>query len=194
LYAGDLDPKTAERLLAVGRAVGKGKLPDTRLLVAARPKGARDQEARAALESGLAAEIAGGIVELHGEVSDMNALLRRATLQLYVADHVRAKVDLPLVLLEGLARGVGLVALDFAPLNEIFERAERHGLGIGARVPDAIDSTPLLTALQRLLDDDQSLQQIQSDARRLIELEFSLPAVAARYEALYAALDDARAC
>src|SRR5690606_33961430 len=71
----------------------------------------------------------------------------RSSLQLFVADHVRRKVDLPLVLLEGLARGLGLVTVDFAPVAEIFARGRDHGLAPGIAVDPAADAEGWARAL-----------------------------------------------
>src|SRR5690606_14673866 len=102
---------------------------------------------RRRLQEGLGARIAAGQVELCGEVDDLPARLERSSLQLFVADHVRRKVDLPLVLLEGLARGLGLVTVDFAPVAEIFARGRDHGLAPGIAVDPAADAEGWARAL-----------------------------------------------
>src|SRR5690606_10653798 len=95
LYAGDLDPTTARRLVACARALDADQLQPWRLTIASRPKGEGDAEARALIRAQLGKQLASGRVELLGQVDDFEALVRSCGCQLYVADHVRKKVDLP---------------------------------------------------------------------------------------------------
>jgi glycosyltransferase involved in cell wall biosynthesis len=120
----------------------------------------------------------------------MDALLRSASLQLYAADHVRRKVDLPLVLLEGLARGVPVVAVDADPVRELFTVAARHGLEVGAAVPAAPEA--FARAVLGLLA-PHSLQASSAAAAVLAAREFSLDVMARCYGALHAALETERA-
>lgn len=130
LFAGDLDPVVGERIEALAR-----RLPDgTSLVVAARPKGPKDAEVRARLSERLADLARAGRFELRAEVPDMEALFARASVVVHLADHVARKVDLPLVLLEALARGRGVVTTDAGPLPEIFADAAAP---VGRAVPGA---------------------------------------------------------
>lgn len=190
LYAGDLDPVTARRLITCARVLPTGEGAAWRLVVACRPKGARDAEARALLRSALSAELGSGKVELLGHVDDFDGLVRRCGCQLFAADHVRKKVDLPLTLLEGLAHGLGLLALDFKPLTEIFEVAEGRGLCVGARLPLAADETQLARAFCAALPDDATLNRWRVDAPALIAAQFSSKRLASGYQTLYRRLND----
>ncbi len=205
LYAGDLDQDVAARLITLARALVHAapnhSAPNHSangwtLTIACRPKSETDAAARDALRSALPAELAAGCVELLGEVADMDALLRSASLQLYAADHVRRKVDLPLVLLEGLARGVPVVAVDADPVRELFTVAGRRGLEVGAAVPAAPEA--FARAVLELLAADVSspaspLQAWSAAAAELAAREFSLDVMARCYGALHAALENARA-
>jgi glycosyltransferase involved in cell wall biosynthesis len=189
LYAGDLDERVVDRLVHVMRGIEAAGPRRFTLTVACRPKAERDAEHRRRLARLFAAEIAQGSVELCGEVSDMNALWRTTALQVFAADHVTRKVDLPFVLLEGLAAGVPLVALDFAPVNEIFDAARRHALDVGAAV--AVDDAGALERTVRaLLEAPERLERAGADACRLAQLEFSLPVMAGRYADLYDRLEN----
>lgn len=190
LYAGDLDERVVDRLVHVMRAIEAATVPRRyTLTIACRPKGVRDAEHRQRLAALLAGELADGRAELFGEVADMGALRRTTALQVFAADHVTRKVDLPLVLLEGLAEGVPLVALDFAPPNEIFDAARRHGLDIGAAVA-ADDPNALELAVRALLEAPERLERAAGDARRLAQLEFSVRVMANRYADLYGQLEN----
>ncbi|MCA9706516.1 MAG: glycosyltransferase [Myxococcales bacterium] len=148
LFAGDLDPEVGERLIEVARAL-RGA-PQWRLEIATRPKGEAHAQVRRHLEQTLGAAIEGGQVSLLGEVPQMTELFDRAALQLYLASHARRKVDLPLVLLEGLARGVPVAIVDAQPVGELLavarDRQQEIGLALDpARFGDAAAS--LLEAL-----------------------------------------------
>jgi glycosyltransferase involved in cell wall biosynthesis len=192
LYAGDLDGAVVERLVRVMRALERAPGRPWILTVACRPKAPRDAEHRSRLAALLAPQLAAGRAELLGEVENFAALWRDTALQVFVADHVERKVDLPLVLLEGLAAGVPLVALDFAPLNEIFAVARGRALDVGAAVPPG-DGDALEEAVLRTLRDVLRREAQGRDARRLAQLEFSLPAMAQRYADLYDELERERA-
>ncbi len=190
LYAGDLDPATARRLITCARSLPSGEGSAWRLVVACRPKGARDADARALLRAELSAELGNGKVELLGHVDDFDALVRRCGCQLFVADHVRKKVDLPLTLLEGLAQGLGLLALDFKPLSEIFEVAEAGGLQVGARLPLAGDEAQFASEFSAALPDEAAAKRWRADAHALIAAHFSSKLLASAYQTLYRRLDD----
>ena len=187
LYAGDLDERVVDRLVHVMQAI-ESSPGHWSLTVACRPKAPRDAEHRRRLQALLAPQIAGGRAEILGEIDSMRALLRDTALQIFVADHVARKVDLPLVLLEGLAAGVPLVALDFPPLNELFALARVHGLTVG-RLVELDDGSALRDAVRGALTEQGFLVRAGEQARRLAQLEFSLPAMVQRYGALYDALE-----
>lgn len=187
LYAGDLDAAVADRLLALAPALDTPELAGWTLTIACRPKGEDDQNQRRRLREGLAERIDAGQVELLGEVADMPALMASASLQLFVADHVRRKVDLPLVILEGLAQGIGLVSLDFAPLCEIFDRGEERGLMPGVRVAVTADDDALRAAVIAGVR-GVTEGRFAPAAQELVRREFSSESMAASYAALYAEL------
>ncbi len=187
LYAGDLDDDVATRVIALGTFLARPEFARWRLTLACRPKGDGDAAARARVRRELADPIADGRVEVLAEVDDMDALLRSASLQLYLADHTRRKVDLPLVLLEGLARGVGLAALDVAPVSEIFDVADAEGLAVGLRLPRDPDQAAMAIAAAAI--DGGRVRAWGAAARSLVERRFSAAGMAARHVQLYAELE-----
>jgi hypothetical protein len=187
LYAGDLDETVATRLIALGRMLARPELAQWTLVLACRPKGDGDATARARIKRELADMIADGRISVLAEVDDMDALLRSASLQLYLADHTRKKVDLPLVLLEGLARGVGLAALDVPPVREIFDVADAESQAVGLRLPTDPDAAAL--AIVAAVVDPGRLRAWGTAARTLAVRRFSDSAMAARYVELYTQLE-----
>lgn len=187
LYAGDLDPAVGRRLQAIARALDRPELAGWSLTIACRPKGEADAAVRGALAAALAATIAAGRVELLGEVADMPALFARASLQLFVADHLRRKVDLPLAVLEGLALGLGLCALAVRPLAEIFERADERGLAVGIAVPPDASDDALVDAVIAGAR-GAAAGAWAAPAQALVSAEFSREAMVRGYESLHAAL------
>ncbi len=181
LYAGDLDLEVSGRLVEAGRALRE--LPGWSLEIACRPKHAEDAEARSALRRQLADQLSSGDVVLRGEVEDIDRVFRGASVQLFVASHVDRKVDLPLVLLEGLARGVPVVLADFAPVNEILATAEAHGVSVGAAF-DPNEAGALRAAMHAAARTD-TLARWHEGARVLAEAAYSLPRMASAHEALY---------
>jgi hypothetical protein len=187
LYAGDLDPAVADRVLALAPLLRRPEHAGWQLTLACRPKGEGDAEARTRIATELADLVDAGRVELLAEIDDMDALMRESSLQLFLADHVRKKVDLPLVLLEGMARGLGLVALDFSPLSEIFVAAKRHGLEPGRAVPVG-DDEALVRAVAAAMAEPASLLAFGEHARQLVLRELSTDRMTRQYAALYGAL------
>ena len=189
LYAGDLDGDVARRLVAIGLALEQPELEGWTMTIAARPKAHEDARHRASIEEQLRPLLAAGRVELLGEVPDMDALMRSASIQLFVAAHVRKKVDLPLAVLEALSRGLGLVAIDFAPLNEIFERAQAHELQPGASVDPGAPDQQLVDAILEAAGRPELLLRWSKDAHTLVSREFSVERMASRFGELYQHLE-----
>lgn len=187
LYAGDLDDAVATQVIVLGAMMARPEFAGWRLTLACRPKGDGDAAARARVRRELADPIADGRVEVLAEVEDMDALLRKASLQLYLADHTRRKVDLPLVLLEGLARGVGIAALDVAPVSEIFDVADAEGLEVGVRLPREPPAAALAIAAAAI--DPARLSAWGAASRDLVERRFSAAGMAAHYVDLYVQLE-----
>lgn len=186
LYAGDLDPTIAARLIAVGHALTTPSLSDWTLTIACRPKAEHDAEARAQIQQQLAPQLHTNQVTLQAEVADMDALLRSASLQLYAADHVRRKVDLPLVLLEGMARGVPVLVVDADPVRELLLAGQRVGLAPGIAAPGDPEAFARATAA---LCESPSLPALSAAAAALAAREFSLAAMVRCYGALHDALE-----
>src|SRR5690606_35446637 len=134
VYTGELDAGAGDRLIELARTLSEPALRGWKLIIACRPDQIIDEYERARLGRELAGAIGAGRVEIYGEVEDMRALLRRCAIQLFIADKIHRRLDIPLVLLEGLREGLATVALDRAPVRELFGVAAMRGREIGARV------------------------------------------------------------
>ncbi len=185
LYAGDLDKKVAHHIIEIVHLLEKEEdLQDWTFIAACRPKSPEDAEARTLLRKELADAIDSGRFELLGEVPNMNALFERAAFQLFLSDHLHKKVDIPFVLLEGFARGLGLIALDIGPIAELFELAAEEKLDIGTLIPlEEKNSLPekIISALQ----EKQRRTQWSFDAMTLVQRHFWAVKMAEKYEKFY---------
>jgi glycosyltransferase involved in cell wall biosynthesis len=118
-------------------------------------------------------------VRFVGEVRHMRAWLCAADLQVLVARSLEKKMDYPLVLLEGLARGLPIVVSDRPPLSEILE----HAPGAGRTTPPD-DAAALAHTVASLLDDSAALEAART-AARMGARAFDPLAMATRYRELY---------
>ena len=184
LYAGDLDKKVAHKIVSIVRGLQEQDLKDWSFIVACRPKSPEDTEARKILHSQLKEEMKNGHIEILGEVTNMEELFNRSALQVFLSEHVKKKVDLPFVLLEGLARGLGLVALDIAPINEIFELAEKNNLLVGS-VVNKDNNDELTQMIVKLLKDTTQLKRYSNEAQKLIQQSFSIDQMSKKYKEVY---------
>lgn len=182
LYAGDLEPDVGERLIAVAEML-RDHAP-WRLTIASRPKGEAHARVRAELARRLGTDIDRGRVELFGEVADIDALFDRAAVQLYLAHHARRKVDLPLALLEGLARGVPVAIVDADPVAELLAVAREACLDVGVAL-DPHRFTDAVRTLPELLEDRERLTAMADAAPRLVRRRFSAARAAERYRRYY---------
>ncbi len=182
LFAGDLDADVGERLTEIGVALADRD--GFRLIIATRPKGEGHQQVREQLEQSLAEQIESDQVRILGEVEDMNALFDSAAIQLYLATHAKKKVDIPFVLLEGMARGVPLAIVRAEPVSELLDVAARESQDVGIGL-DAKNFADSVTELISLLDDGERLQRQSDAARALCASHFSAAAMARNYRRHY---------
>ncbi|MFO7567300.1 MAG: hypothetical protein R6X02_31940 [Enhygromyxa sp.] len=185
LYAGELDAGAGDRLIEIARTLSEPALRGWTLIIACRPDQIIDEPERDRLGRELAGAIGAGRVELYGEVEDMRALLRRCAIQLFVADKIHRRVDIPLVLLEGLREGLVTVSLDRAPIRELFTVASTRGREIGARVDPTLGPVGLIKAIHELAERPETLLAMSQDAVGLVRDGFSAARMGADYAALH---------
>jgi glycosyltransferase involved in cell wall biosynthesis len=185
IYTGELDVGAGDRVIEIARTLPEPAMRGWTLIIACRPEQIIDPPERARLSRELAGAIGAGRVELHGEVPDMRALLRRCSIQLFVADKIHRRVDIPLVLLEGLREGLATIAVDRAPIRELFAVAEAHGRSIGARVDPTLGPVGLIRAIHELAEHPETLIAQSHDAVGLVRDSFSAARMGADYAALH---------
>jgi glycosyltransferase involved in cell wall biosynthesis len=188
VYAGELDVGATDRLIELARTLSEPALRGWTLIIACRPDQIIDAPERARLGRELAGAIGAGRVELLGEVEDMPALLRRCAIQLFVADKIHRRLDIPLVLLEGLREGLATIALDRGPVRELFAIAAAHGRELGARVDPTLGPSGLVRAIHELAERPETLLAISHDAVGVVRDGFSAARMAAEYASLHASL------
>lgn len=185
IYAGELDVGAADRLIEIARTLSEPALRGWKLLIACRPDKLIERQERARLARELAGAIGAGRVELRGEVDDMGALLRRGAMQLFVADTVHSRLDIPLVLLEGLREGLALVALDRPPVRELFVVGDQQGSEFGVRVDPTLGPMGVVKAVNELAARPEALLDMSRGAVALARSSFSRARLGADYAALH---------
>jgi glycosyltransferase involved in cell wall biosynthesis len=185
LYAGELDVGASDRLIELARTLSEPKMRGWTLIIACRPDDLVDHHQRIRLGRELAGAIGSGRVEMHGEVPDLRALQRRCAIQLWLADKVHRRLDLPLALLDGLACGLALITLDRAPVRELLTVAEQRGREIGIRVDPALGPPALVAAITSLTERPEQLLRLSEDASALVRDAFSSARMAADVAALH---------
>jgi len=185
IYAGELDVGATDRLIEIARTLSEPALRSWTLIIACRPDQIIDSNERARLGRELAGAIGAGRVELYGEVEDMRALTRRCAIQLFIADKIHRRIDIPLVLLEGLREGLATVALDRAPARELFVVAASRGREIGARVDPSLGPSGIIKAIHDLADHPEVVLAMSNDAVGLVRDSFSAARMGADYAALH---------
>lgn len=185
VYAGELDAGAADRLIEIARTLSEPALRGWKMIIACRPDQIIEESERARLGRELAGAIGAGRIEIHGEVDDMRTLLRRCAIQLFIADKIHRRLDIPLVLLEGLREGLATVALDRAPIRELFGVAAMRGREIGARVDPTLGPSGVVKALHELAERPETLLVMSHDAAGLVRDSFSAARMGADYAALH---------
>jgi hypothetical protein len=180
IYAGDYQHSNAARTVAatVPRVLRE---IECHFVLACRLRDQEDREEEARLKEAVTADGFAHRVSFVGEVKNLRELLAIADVQLFPADSHHEKMDMPMVLLEGMAEGLATVVADKKPLDELVDA----GAAVG--VP-AMQPVALAVAIVELLRDDERRAEVGAAARSLIKERFSIAAVTEAYQALY---DDA---
>jgi glycosyltransferase involved in cell wall biosynthesis len=180
LFAGDYEFSSGAETLA--RAIPRVlRRHEATFVFACRSKTEKAARAEARVRALLSPPDVAPRVRYEGQVDDILDLVAASTLCVMPSESVYAKSDLPLVLLEALARGVPLVVADVDPLREVLRGG--GGVAVPPRSPEA-----LADALAALLADAQRRRALAEEARASAERHFDVAVMAARYEDLYAEL------
>jgi glycosyltransferase involved in cell wall biosynthesis len=180
LYAGDLEPGRGAPVFVAAMPRVARQIPEAQFMLACRWKGPQSRMA----EDELKALVRGsGLMDrtrFFGETDRMEELLLAADLQVLPARSLEKKMDYPLVILEGFARGLPAVVGSAPSLAELAELPGEPAIATPADDPERLAQQVIA-----LLKDDGRRRAMAHAARRAAEDRFS-PAVMTRtYEALY---------
>lgn len=151
-----------------------------KVVFACRPKTPESKEIEAAVMQRIREIRCEEEVIFLSQVDNMAELYDLTSICIFPARSLYKKMDLPLTLLECLAREIPLIVGDFAPLNEVLI----DGGGIAVR-PDSPES--ILDALRRLLSDRELRNRYGRDGRESAHRNFDIKLIAREYEKLYQA-------
>lgn len=178
VYPGDLEFSSGARLVAEA-AEAILAATDAVIVYACRKKTKRADAIEADLRSKLREH--GERVRFVGEVPSLPSLLSLATLVLFPVEDSYGKVDVPIAVLEAMALGIPVLALDRGPLAEV------EGI---AHLP--LDSAELARAVVELLRSPARRSELSERALETVRAEHRPERAAARYEELYDELLGAR--
>jgi phosphatidylinositol alpha-1,6-mannosyltransferase len=170
VYPGDLEVSSGAEVVAELATRLAAEQPDAVVVFAYRRKTSAADEVAARLRT----KLQGTNVRFAGSLSDVLSLIAAASAVLFPVDDLWGKVDLPIVLLEAMALGVPVLALDAGPLSDL----------VGAELLPSLECEGWLRALARLTSDAAARQaRIEAQKRTLERCDARV--VAAAYEALY---------
>ena len=147
-------------------------------MLSCRIRDERDKVEEVRIQRAIAADGIADRVTFLNEVKNIRELFAVADVHAFPADSHHEKMDLPLVLLEGMAEGLATVVANKAPLEELV----RPGAAIG--VP-AKEPVALAVAVVEMLRDPRRRDALGRAGRELVEQRFDICKVTARYEELY---------
>jgi phosphatidylinositol alpha-1,6-mannosyltransferase len=187
LYAGDLEFSDAASTVLEAAPAVLARVADAELLYACRLKTAAAREAETALRwrAGVMMATLGPRIHFKNQLPDFLDVLSAADVCVLPADDLYAKMDLPLVVLEAMARQVPVVVADADPIREAVEPlpgspGEVPGLAVPPR-----DPARLAEALIGLLIDEKRRRAMGQAARRVAEGRYDRRVMARAYEDLY---------
>jgi glycosyltransferase involved in cell wall biosynthesis len=177
LYAGDYAHSNAARTVAatLPRVL---RQTEAHFVLACRIRGDEDAREEARIKEAISADGIAHHVTFLNEVSSLRELFAISAVQVFPADSAFEKMDLPMVLLEGMAEGVATVVANKPPLTELVQA----GAALG--VPP-MDPVGLAVAVVELLRVPERTEEMARIGRRLVEDRFDVRHVASRYEDIY---------
>lgn len=171
LYPGDLETSSGGEASAAIAERLAGALSDVVMVVAYRKKTARASE----IAAQLARRLSKAQVRFVEDTPDILALVAGAASLVFPVDDLWGKVDLPIVLLEAMALGVPVIALDQGPLRDL------RGV---VKVP-SLEVQAWMGALTGLLSDQARAQHVLAEQRAALDAHHRPRLVARAYEDLY---------
>ncbi len=177
IYAGDYAHNNAARTFAatMPRVL---RQTEAHFVLACRIRNDEDAREEARIKEAITADGIAHHVTFLNEVSSLRELFAISTIQVFPADNAFEKMDLPMVLLEGMAEGVATVVAQKPPLTELVQA----GAALG--VPP-MDPVSLAVAVVELLRVPERAETMAKLGRQLVEDRFDVRHVASRYEDIY---------
>jgi len=176
-YAGDFRHSNAARTFAaaIPRILRNA---DAHFVFACRIRGDEDRREEARIKQAVTADGIAEHVTFLNEITSLREIFAISAIQVFPADSLHEKMDLPLVLLEGMAECVPTVVANKAPLSELVQA------GVALGVP-AMDPVGLSAATVELLRAPERREALGLAGRKLVEERYDISKVAARYEQIY---------
>jgi glycosyltransferase involved in cell wall biosynthesis len=177
LYCGDYKHAYAARTVAAVLPRVLREI-DCHFVMACRILDDDDRAEESRIREAVSADGLSNHVSFLNVVPDLRDLMAVCTVQIFPADSVNERMDMPRVLLEGMAEGLATVVANKAPFEEVVE----PGGAIG--VP-TMQPVTIAAAVLDLLRDPKRRSALATAGRQLVESRFSIARVAERYESLY---------
>lgn len=181
MFAGDYDFSRAARTALEAAFRVCAQADDICFLFAGRIKNDNCSDEEQRLKALVAQSNLTNRIRFMNYVDDFLDLLAAVDLCILPAESVYAKVDLPLTLLEAMARMTPIVVADAGPLPELVEQ------DVGLKVPPS-DPEALSAAILAILSDPDRLRAMGRNARQVVSDRFSAGRMAEKHEELYSSL------
>lgn len=177
IYAGDYRHAYAARTVAAVLPRVVREVP-CHFVIACRLQDDADRLEEQRIRAAIAADGLGGHVTFLNVIPDLRELMAICAVQIFPADSVNERMDMPRVLLEGMAEGLATVVANKPPFEEVVEPG--GAIGVPTLQPVAI-----ATAVVELLRDPARQRAYGEAARSLVHAGFAIDQVVERYESLY---------
>lgn len=177
IYAGDYRHSNAARTVAacMPRVLRQS---DVHFVLACRIRNDDDAREEARIKEAITADGIAQHVTFLNEVTSLRELFAISAVQVFPADSHHEKMDLPMVLLEGMAEGLATVVAQKPPLSEIVQA----GAALGVPPMDPVSLAVAVVELMRVPERREALSRA---GRAVVEERFDVRHVASRYEEIY---------
>lgn len=177
LYAGDYRHSNAARTFAAAmpRILRE---TDCHFLLTCRIRDDADRAEEARIKEAIAADGIAHHVTFLNEVTSLRELFAISAIQVFPADSHHEKMDLPMVLLEGMAEGLATVVAQKPPLTELVQA------GVALGVPP-MNPVGLAVAVVELLRSDDRRAKMAEAVQKHVRARHDIRFIAAQYEEIY---------
>lgn len=177
LYAGDYEfGEGCDFVLDIARRVVLNR--DFKFVIACRAKTEKSSMIEERLKRKCFKQGIGEKVIFTGEISDMKKLFLACDLQIFPCKTLYAKMDIPLVLLEGLSMGLPVIISDIEPLNEIMKG------DIGLKIK-SFDCKEWGCKIMNLITNKEILLKLRENCHKIVTTYFACERLGKEYENFY---------